>query len=188
MAYWFRQTNSLTRRGANWRRVSRAESLDIILGKSSHAFSEQEKSDMMARKNHCYQGLLSRLSPADILPGVEEFLSGLEGVHIPMAIGSSSKNAPLILEKVGLSRRFKAVADGNLISRSKPDPEVFLLAAQLLMMDPRDCLVVEDAVAGIEAANRAGMKVLGLGHGTEKSTATYHAPSLAGVNPLEYLA
>ena len=96
-----------------------------------------------------------------------------------MAIGSSSRNTPVILERIGLSTAFDAVADGNQITRSKPDPEVFLLAARLLGLAPAECLVVEDADAGVEAALAGGMKALGVGSAAANPSATYRAKSLA---------
>ena len=145
------------------RGVSRMESLEIILERAGREYSPEQKLAMANRKNNLYRELLQTLTPADILPGVNTVLAELRRRGIKMAIASSSKNTPLILSRVGLKDAFDAVADGNDITHSKPHPEVFLLAAQRLGLPPADCLVVEDAVAGIEAGRRAGMAVLGIG-------------------------
>lgn len=144
------------------RGVSRMESLEIILRKSSKIYTDVEKNEMAARKNMYYRELLNRLSPADILPGVKHVLEELKKLNIRMAIGSSSRNTLLILERIRLGDFFDAVADGNAIKQGKPDPEVFLLAAAMLDIEPQDCVVVEDAQAGIDAAVAAGMKAVGV--------------------------
>lgn len=145
------------------RGVSRMESLDILLGDRGGAYSPSEKEALAARKNERYRSLLGTLSPADILPGVMTMLSDLKKSGIRVAVGSSSRNTTLILENIGLGKTFDAVVDGNRIERSKPDPEVFLLAAAELGLQPRECLVFEDARAGVEAANAAAMLVVGVG-------------------------
>lgn len=145
------------------RGVSRMESLEIILERAGREYSPEQKLAMANRKNNLYRELLQTLTPADILPGVNTVLAELRRRGIKMAIASSSKNTPLILSRVGLKDAFDAVADGNDITHSKPHPEVFLLAAQRLGLPPADCLVIEDAVAGIEAGRRAGMAVFGIG-------------------------
>ncbi|WP_160720502.1 beta-phosphoglucomutase [Bacillus sp. USDA818B3_A] len=145
------------------RGVSRMESLDIILSHSDKAYSENEKLQLAQRKNEIYCELLNKLSPNDILPGVINLLISLKARDIKIAIGSSSKNTPFILEQIGLTSNFDAIADGNSIKNSKPDPEVFLLAAQMLGIQPEACAVIEDAQAGIDAAKAAGMKAVGVG-------------------------
>jgi beta-phosphoglucomutase len=146
------------------RGVSRMESLETILEKSAIKYTHQEKEQLADNKNDRYRMLLNNLSADDILPGVMHFINVLKQKNIRMAIGSSSKNAPLILEKTGLDGLFEVVVDGNHISASKPDPEVFLKAAQQLGVKPSNCLVVEDADAGVEAGVSAGMKVFGESH------------------------
>lgn len=160
------------------RGVSRMESLEIILERSSISYTEKEKIDLATRKNDRYRELLNKLSGDDVLPGVNTFMDILADTHIRLAVGSSSKNAPLILQKTGLSNRFEVVVDGNQIAASKPDPEVFLKAALQLDVKPACCLVVEDADAGVEAAIRAGMKVLGVGSAAENPKANYSAANL----------
>lgn len=145
------------------RGVSRMESLDIILEKSGRNYSDDEKISMAERKNSIYRNLLTRLTPSDLLPGVADVLSGLRDRGIKIAIGSSSKNAAPILQAIGLAGAFDAVADGTHITRSKPDPEVFVLAAHKIGIAPENCLVVEDANAGVEAGVAAGMRVLAVG-------------------------
>jgi len=145
------------------RGVSRMESLEIILEKAIQPYTAAEKLEFAERKNTYYREFLNQVSPKDILPGVMELLAELKTKQIKIAIGSSSRNTPLILAQIGLSDYFNAVADGNDITRSKPDPEVFLLAAERLGISPSACLVVEDAFAGVEAGLAAGMRVLGVG-------------------------
>jgi len=160
------------------RGVSRMESLAIILEKAAKEYSEEEKQAMAARKNGYYVELIGSLTENDILPGALDTLNMLKEMGIKVAIGSSSRNTPIILRQIGLSDAFDAVADGNAIKNSKPDPEVFLLAAKLLKLDPANCLVVEDADAGIEAALAGGMRALGVGSAAANPTATYTATDL----------
>ena len=145
------------------RGVSRMASLEIILERAARAYSEDEKQEMAAFKNGLYVDLLDGLTPEDILPGVTETLDGLAARGVKAAVGSSSKNAKKILEKTGLLDRFDAVADGTDITRSKPDPEVFLCAAKKLGVEPALCAVVEDAEAGIEAAKAGDMTAFAVG-------------------------
>jgi beta-phosphoglucomutase len=145
------------------RGVSRMESLEIILSHSEKSYSETDKQLLAQRKNAIYCELLNKLSPNDILPGVINLLLSLKAKDIKIAIGSSSKNTPFILEQIGLASSFDAIADGNSITNSKPDPEVFLLAAEKLGVVPEECAVIEDAQAGIDAAIAAGMKAVGVG-------------------------
>jgi len=145
------------------RGVSRMESLGILLERSPRAYSEEEKAALAERKNARYRELLQSLTPADVLPGVREVLGGLRTRGVRTAVASSSRNAAAILERTGLAGAFDAAVDGNDIRHSKPHPEVFLLAAGRLGLAPAECLVVEDAMAGIEAGRRAGMAVFGIG-------------------------
>lgn len=152
-------------RGVNSRQrgVSRMESLEVMLERASRTYTPDEKLEMAARKNTYYREFLATLTPADVLPGAREMLIELRQRGIKTAIGSSSRNAPFIMKLVGLEGLVDAVVDGNHISASKPDPEVFLLAAQAIGLSPEECLVIEDATAGIEAGRRAGMPVFGIG-------------------------
>lgn len=164
------------------RGVSRMASLEIILERAAKAYSELEKEQMATRKNAYYVDLIGKLSPADILPGAMDVLHALKQKGVKIAIGSSSRNTPIILKQIGLQDTFDAIADGNQITHSKPDPEVFLLAAKLLALEPAVCLVVEDADAGVEAALAGGMKALGVGSAAANLQATYRAASLEGID------
>lgn len=164
------------------RGVSRMDSLAIILEKSDKAYTDEQKQTLATRKNNYYKELIGSLTPADILPGALDTLALLRSRGIKIAIGSSSRNTPLILKQIGLDNAFDAIADGNQITRSKPDPEVFLLAAKLLSLRPAVCLVVEDADAGVEAALAGGMRALGVGSAAANQKATYQAQNLAQVD------
>ena len=164
------------------RGVSRMESLEIILEKSYKTYTEQEKEAFAIRKNNFYKNLLENLTEKDILPGVLDTLDFLETNFIKKAIGSSSKNTMFILNKIGLIDKFDVIADGTMIINSKPHPEVFLMASEKLGINPENCLVVEDADAGVEAAKRAGMKVLGVGSAKNNLNADYKAYNLKEFN------
>ena len=169
------------------RGVSRMESLDILLEKSSRSYSASEKEEMATRKNTIYRESLKALSPADILPGVQQVLKGLRDRGIKIAIGSSSKNAGPILVAIGLDKTFDAVVDGTHISKSKPDPEVFTLAGKQLGVPPDHCLVVEDADAGVDAGIAAGMPVLAVGSAASHPGATLSAADLSKISLEEML-
>lgn len=161
------------------RGVSRMASLEIILERASRNYTDQEKQEMAQRKNNYYVQLIGRLTADDILPGAMETLNLLKSRGIRVAIGSSSKNTPIILRQIGLDSFFDAVADGNAITHSKPHPEVFLLGAKLLGLAPESCIVVEDADAGVEAALAGNMRVLGVGSASHNPEATFAAQDLA---------
>lgn len=160
------------------RGVSRMASLEIILEKSSRSYSDTEKAELAARKNQFYKEKLANLTTCDVLPGVKNLLAGLKRQGVKIAVGSSSKNTPYILERIEMQDYFDAVADGNQISHSKPDPEVFLLAAKLLGIPPQNCAVVEDAYAGIEAAKAGAMFAVGVGFAQTCPQADLAAPDL----------
>lgn len=164
------------------RGVSRMESLEILLEKAARTYTDAEKQKMAEEKNMVYRCLLQDLTPADLLPGAVQLLEMLRGQGLKLAVGSSSKNTPLILEKVGMSDAFDAVADGNQIHHSKPDPEVFLLAARLLEIAPEECIVVEDAAAGISAAAAAGAKPVAVGSAQGCAGAAYSVADLTAVD------
>lgn len=166
------------------RGVSRMASLDIVLEKAERTYTQEEKLEMAAKKNRYYVELIQKLTPADILPGVEKNLKTLKEAGVKIAIGSSSKNASVILRQIGLTEVFDAVSDGNHISKSKPDPEVFLKAADMLEIPYADCLIVEDADAGIEAGKAAGMKTLAV---NKAQGGDYHYQSLADVNLVDII-
>ncbi|MGQ9856001.1 MAG: beta-phosphoglucomutase [Fervidobacterium sp.] len=144
--------------------VSRMESLEILLSVGGIKIEDQKLKEQLAdKKNNWYVEYISQMTKDEILPGVEEFLRKLKNVGIKIAIGSASKNTMTILRRIELVDLFDSIIDGTKITKAKPDPEVFLKAAEELNVDPKDCCVFEDAVAGIEAAKRAGMKVIGVG-------------------------
>ncbi len=155
------------------RGVSRIDSLNIILEKNDKIYSDKEKEELANYKNDYYVSLLNNMSRNDLSSEVKDTLDTLKARGYKMAIGSSSKNTKLILRRLGLDNFFDAISDGTNISKSKPDPEVFLKAAEFLNENPKDCLVVEDAKAGIEAAYRGGFKSAGLGEANEHSYVTY---------------
>lgn len=142
------------------RGVSRMESLEIVLEKAEKNYTEDEKIALAERKNNYYREYIEELTPANILQGVMKNLNELKENRIKIAIGSSSKNTPMILKNIGLENYFDAVSDGNNIINSKPDPEVFIKAAEMLGVACENCLIVEDADAGIIAGRNAGMYTL----------------------------
>lgn len=155
------------------RGVSRMESFEIILERYEGTMSLEDKVVYTTRKNEAYKELLKNMSSADLSSEVKETLDGLRAKGLKLAIGSSSKNAGFILERLGLDGYFDAVSDGNNITRSKPDPEVFVKAAQLVGEASIDCLVVEDAKAGLEAAIGGGMDCAAMGDAVASGLATY---------------
>ena len=165
------------------RGVSRMESLAIILERAEKTYTDEEKLEMASMNNELYRVSLSTRTPNDILPSVTPVLEKLRAMGVKLAIGSSSRNTPAILKQIGLGDFFDAVADGNQIQNSKPDPEVFLLAAKLLGLPPEECVVVEDAFAGIDAAKAGGMKALGVGDASLHEKADITAPTLAEIAP-----
>lgn len=161
------------------RGVSRMESLEIILEKAEQSYTEAEKLAFAEEKNTLYRQLLANMSPADLSDEVRNTLHTLRGAGLKLAIGSSSKNTPFILERIGLNGFFDAVADGNMITHSKPHPEVFLKAADMIGLAPSDCLVVEDAHAGVEAAVAGGFACAAIGDAKDDVRADYHLNSLS---------
>jgi beta-phosphoglucomutase len=155
------------------RGVSRAGSLEIILERYDGKLDMDEKAALMEEKNNLYRQFLDTMTPADVSDEVRSVLDELHKRGFKLAIGSSSKNAVFILEKVQLRDAFDAISDGNNITRSKPDPEVFLKAASFLAQTPQDCAVVEDAIAGIDAAKAAGMTSIGIGDAASYPKADY---------------
>ncbi|MBC7569762.1 MAG: beta-phosphoglucomutase [Spirosoma sp.] len=158
--------------------VSRVDSLNIILEHGGLTLPDEEKRDLAIRKNEWYLELVSRMTPDDILPGVATFFSEVRKAGLLTALGSASKNAPLILERIGMSDVFDAVIDGTKVEKSKPDPEVFTRGADELEVLYNECVVFEDAVAGVEAGNRAGMFTVGIGSPDVLTLASMVAPSL----------
>lgn len=145
------------------RGVSRMASLEIVLEKADRTYSEEEKIELAERKNGYYLELLEEMDESAVLENVKDVLEKLKNRGLLLAVGSASKNAPVILEKTGLMPYFDKISCGLDTTKSKPDPEVFLVAAKKLGLPPEECLVVEDSAAGIEAAAAGGMKSLGVG-------------------------
>lgn len=143
--------------------VSRMASLEIILEIGNRTMTEDEKQALCQRKNDWYVEYIKKLEKGELLPGVENFLKQARAAGIKIALGSASKNSPLILDRLGITELFDAVVDGTRVNRAKPDPEVFVTGAEDLGIDPEYCVVFEDAVAGVQAAHNAGMKAVGIG-------------------------
>ncbi len=143
--------------------ISRMDSLDLILKHGKIKKTKAQKLVLAASKNDDYLSLVSQMTPKDILPGVKEFFDQIKETNIKIGLGSVSKNAKMILENIGIIDDFSVIIDGNKISKGKPDPEVFLNGAAELDLLPNQCVVFEDAVAGVEAGKSAGMKVVGIG-------------------------
>lgn len=160
------------------RGVSRAESLEIVLEKPNREYTQAEKEVLLEEKNNIYKDLLKNLSSSDILSGVNEVLDYLKSNNIKVAIGSSSKNTSLILQKIGLLNSFDAIVDGTMIKKSKPDPEVFIMAADKLNVLSEECIVVEDAKAGVEAALAGNMKVAAIGDAIRCNKANFNLEHL----------
>jgi len=152
--------------------VSRMASLDIILEIGNRVYDEKTKEEYASLKNKWYLDYINRMMPDEILPGSLEFISELKFSGIKVALGSASRNTPLILERLGIGSLFDSIADGNVVSKAKPDPEVFLTAAKMIGVPPEECIVFEDAVAGVEAALKAGMGCVGIG--SEKTLKDAH--------------
>lgn len=168
------------------RGVSRMESLNIILERADREYSEEEKEALAAKKNSLYVELLSEMTPADLSDEVKETLDALRERGLLLAIGSSSKNTKTILGRIGLSDFFDAISDGTNITRSKPDPEVFLKAAEMLGVSPAEALVVEDAKAGIEAAVAGGFKSAGIGEAAAHPKVTYPIQSFSDLLKIDF--
>lgn len=156
------------------RGVSRMDSLEIILENYSGTLTTEEKEALAEEKNKAYRELLKQMSPADLSAEVKETLAALRSKRLLLGIGSSSKNTKFILERIGLGGYFDKISDGTNITRSKPDPEVFLKAAEYLQLQPEDCLVVEDAKAGLEAAAAARMDSAAMGDAVSCGLGTYN--------------
>ncbi|WP_295675977.1 beta-phosphoglucomutase [uncultured Mucilaginibacter sp.] len=143
--------------------VSRVRSLELILQWGGITKTKAEQDELATKKNAWYIDMISHMTPAEILPGAREFVEACRQAGLKIALGSASKNSGMILEKVGITNLFDAVIDGNKVSKAKPDPEVFLKGAEALNVAPAECVVFEDAIAGIDAAINGGMKSVGIG-------------------------
>jgi len=155
------------------RGISRMDSLNIILEKAKKTYTQDEKNQLANEKNEIYKSYLMKMTPQNISPEVLYTLKTLKQSGIKIAIGSSSKNTKLILKQVDIYNVFDEIADGNDITKSKPNPEVFLCASKKLNLNPSDCLVIEDAYAGIDAANAGGFTSVGIGLASTYAKAEY---------------
>ena len=156
------------------RGVSRMDSLNIVLEKYEGILSNEQKVVLADRKNKIYLNYLENMVPSDVSNAVRKTLADLHERGYKIALGSSSRNAKIILKKVALKEAFDAISDGTNISKSKPDPEVFLKAAEYLDLQPEECIVVEDAYAGIDAAKAGNMQAVGIGEAYSYAKADYH--------------
>ncbi len=166
----------------NFKGVSRRRCLEILLEMGNIEVPDDQFEAWLKEKNDDYLGYIAQMDESEILPDVVKVLDYLRERNIPMALGSASKNARPILEKVKLITYFDTIVDGNAVTRAKPDPEVFMIAAVDLKVDPMHCVVFEDALAGIEAANRAGMTSVGIGDPKVLSEANYNFNDFTEIN------
>jgi len=162
--------------------VSRMDSLDIILDIGRMKMKKEQKEKYARLKNEWYIDYISRMTPDEILPGSIELIEEMKSAGIKTALGSASKNTPMILNRLGMEDLFDAVADGNIVKKAKPDPEVFLVAARMIGVEPVHCVVFEDAVAGVQAAHRAGMLCVGVGSEDILNEADYIISGLKEMN------
>ncbi len=167
--------------------ISRMDSIALILEHGGISLSPDEVQSLANAKNDHYVGMINQMTPDEILPGILTLIGQLKENNIKIALGSASKNAPIILEKVGLLSAFDAIVDGNSVSKSKPDPEVFLKGAIALGLANNECVVVEDAYAGIQAAHAAGMKAIGIGSNIHLPNADIVIESFENRNILDLL-
>jgi len=163
--------------------VSRLASLEIVLGIGGISASAEEKECYATRKNQWYVEMLSRMSKDEILPGADRFVESARARGLKTALGSASKNSLMILNALGIVPLFDAVIDGNRVSKAKPDPEVFLKGAEMLGVRPEECVVFEDAAAGIAAARAGGIPCVGIGSPARLGQADIVLRGLAGVTP-----
>ena len=165
---WKRLANSLgfdftEHQNEQLKGVSRVRSLELILGWGGVTKTPAEQEVLATQKNTWYMEMVNQMKPDEILPGAKEFITICRAAGIKTALGSASKNSMTILNKIGITNLFDAVIDGNKVSKAKPDPEVFLAGAKALSVEPEECVVFEDAIAGVEAAKAGNMKVVGIG-------------------------
>lgn len=168
--------------------VSRVDSLERILKWAGKELSEKEKASALIRKNEWYMQEVNQLDQSNLLPGSYDFLKDSKEAGLKIALGSSSKNARIVLEKVGIIDWFDAIVDGTNISHSKPHPEVFLNGAEALQLDPSTIVVFEDAHSGIEAAQKGGFHTVGIGRPGDLSDADVVFSGLSAITPQKITA
>jgi beta-phosphoglucomutase len=161
--------------------VSRVRSLELILGWGNVTKTAPEQTELATRKNTWYVEMINQMQPTEILPGAKEFLAAAKAAGLKTALGSASKNSSTILERVGLLPFFDVIVDGNHVTASKPDPEVFLKGAEALGLPPTQCVVFEDAIAGVQAAKAGNMKVVGIGSPDVLTEADLIVPGLHAI-------
>lgn len=162
--------------------VSRVESLELILKWGNQSFSQEKKAALAEQKNAWYQDYINEMGADEILEGIPAFFEELKAKKIKIALGSASKNAGKILDKIGLTDSFEAIIDGNVTIKGKPDPEVFLRGAEALGVAPSECIVFEDAAKGVEAALNGGFYAVGIGEEESLSAAHLVLPNLVGMH------
>jgi beta-phosphoglucomutase len=171
----------------NLKGVSRMESLEWILDKGGVRLSQEKKNKLAAEKNEWYLEYIQNISPSDLFPGVESFLFECKEMGLGISLGSSSKNAQFVVEKLGIRDAFDCMIDGTHVTRSKPAPDIFLKGAECLGVRPESCIVFEDAISGIEAALNAGMIAVGVGDPKILSAANMVISGLEGHHPKELI-
>ena len=171
----------------NLKGVSRIDSLNYILKLGSLSFNTEEKNNLLDKKNNIYKHSISSLGKKNILKGVEKILSKAKKKKMLLAVGSSSKNAKMIVEKLNLTHLFQAVVDGTMVKKTKPDPEVFLKAAKKMNLKPSECIVFEDAESGVIAAKKGGFHVVSVGNINIRNIGDVYVESLEDFN-LDYYA
>lgn len=164
------------------RGLSRPDSLEVLLGDRSGEFSTDQKAEILERKNDDYLARVERLSERDLEPGAADLLHALRASGFALALASGSKNARVVMGRLGIDQRFDVIVDGNDLTRSKPDPQVFELAAEQLRQEPAHCVVVEDAESGVAAARAAGMRVVGIGDAARLAAADRVVPGVAALS------
>lgn len=167
------------------RGISRRESLKLIL--KGREIPEEKMQEMMDRKNGYYRDFIKTVSEKDLLPGALELLDRLKDKKYRLALASASKNAPVVVERLGIAHYFEVIADGNSVEKTKPAPDLFLYVSEKMKLHPAECLVVEDAEAGVEAARVAGMATIGIGPQERVGTADYVYPSVAEIRIEDFL-
>lgn len=177
LGFFFSESNNELLKG-----VSRMRSLDILLETGRLVIPADQKERLAAKKNEWYLEFIRKMTPDEILPGVAHFMELLKAEGIPAAIGTASKNAGLILKQIGMEHVFDCLIDGHQVTHTKPDPEVFLKAASVMGVAPEQCVVFEDALAGVEAAHRGGMKCIGVGDPGVLKAANKVIPGFAEIN------
>ena len=171
----------------NLKGVSRIDSLNYILKLGSLSFNTEEKNNLLDKKNNIYKHSISSLGKKNILKGVEKILSKAKEKKMLLAVGSSSKNAKMIVEKLNLTHLFQAVVDGTMVKKTKPDPEVFLKAAKKMNLKTSECIVFEDAESGVIAAKKGGFHVVSVGNINIRNIGDVYVESLEDFN-LDYYA